>query len=302
MSESVGGLFPGVAVWWPVGMLVGLLVLSGVAGCQMARRSSPGGAGPLATGGGVAQGHAVLTVAESKRLIAKAVVRMPVVQSALQNGMVIVCKGTTNTYVAEELLGRKIDPGAFVIGHVTPAKGGKSMPKAASMPEVVLIKGELQPDLKLDDALKRLGPGDVVMKGGNALDYSRGTVGVWTGSATGGTAGKIMPMIAERRAHLVIPIGLEKQVTGKVTAIAERTIEAVDKVTDLPRMRVLAGHIVTEIEALKILADVEAFEAGSGGIGGAEGSVWLVWRGARANVEKARDIVAGIQGERAFVP
>jgi len=53
---------------------------------------------------------------------------------------------------------------------------------------------------------------------------------------------------------------------------------------------------------LKILADVEAFQAGAGGIGGAEGSVWLVWRGMRANVEKARDIVTGVQGERPFIP
>ena len=281
-----------------------LLILCALAvtGCQAVKPSPSGAAAAPAAGERMAQAHAVLTVAESKRLIAKAVVQMPMVKNALQNGMVIVCKGTTNTYIAEELLGRKIEPGAFVIGNVTPAKGGQAMPKAAAMPEAVFIKGKLQPDLKLEDALQRLAPGDVVMKGGNALDYANRTVGVWTGSATGGTAGKIMPIIAEKKANLVIPIGLEKQVTGKVTEIAERTTETVDKVTDVPRMRVLSGQIVTEIEALKILAGVDAFEAGAGGVGGAEGSVWLVWRGTRPNVEKARDIVAGLQGERPFIP
>lgn len=277
---------------------VGALVPTG---CQSTSPSVSGGVGPAVVGERIAQAHGVLTVSEGKRLIAKAVVQMPIVRKALQDGMVVVCKGTTNTYVLEELLGRRIEPGAFVIGNVTPAKGGKPMPKVASMPEAVFVKGKLQPDLKLDEALQRLGPGDVVMKGGNALDDANGIVGVWTGSSTGGTAGKIMPVIAERKAHLVIPIGLEKRVVGRVAEIADRTVETVDRVTDLPRMRLLRGHIVTEIEALKILADVEAFQAGSGGVGGAEGAAWLVWRGTRANVEKAREIVAGVQGEPPFI-
>jgi len=250
----------------------------------------------------IVQAHAVFTVSESKRLIAKAVARMPIVANALRNGMVIVCRGTTNTYVAEELLGRKIPHGAFVLGNVTPQKGGKQLPKADTMPEVVLVKGQHRPDLALDEALQRLAPGDVVLKGGNALDYANKTVGVWIGSPTGGTTGKIMPIIAARKAHLVIPIGLEKQVAGKVTDIADKTTQSVDDLTKLPRMRILTGHLVTEIEALKILANVEAFQASAGGIGGAEGAVWMVWRGRPEDVEKARQIAASVQGEPPFIP
>ena len=250
----------------------------------------------------IVQAHAVFTVSESKRLIAKAVARMPIVENALRNGMVIVCKGTTNTYVAEELLGRKIPHGTFVIGHVTPQKGGKQLPKVDPMPEVVLVKGQYRPDLTMGQALEQLSPGDVVIKGGNALDYANKTVGVWTGSPTGGTAGKIMPIIAARKAYLVIPIGLEKQVAGKVTDIASKTTQSVDDLTKLPRMRILTGHIVTEIEALKILANVDAFQASAGGIGGAEGAVWMVWRGNREDVEKARQLAVSIQGEPPFIP
>ena len=47
----------------------------------------------------------VLTVAESKRLIAKGVAGHPDVLTALSRGIVVVCKGTTNAYVVEELLG-----------------------------------------------------------------------------------------------------------------------------------------------------------------------------------------------------
>ncbi len=213
-----------------------------------------------------------------------------------------VAKGTTNTYVAEELLGGRIPHGGYVIGHVLPEKGGKPLPKEEPVPVVVLVKGRHRPDLSLDQALEQLGSGDVVIKGGNALDYANRTVGVWTGSVTGGTAGKVMPVVEARKAHLVIPIGLEKTVVGRVTDIAAKTMETADDPSKLPRMRVLKGEIVTEIEALKILANVDAFEASSGGIGGAEGAVWMVWRGSREDVEKARRIVESIHGEPPFIP
>src|SRR5208337_4341077 len=44
----------------------------------------------------IVQAQAILTVSESKRLIAKAVKEMPIVKNALTNGMVIIVKGTTN--------------------------------------------------------------------------------------------------------------------------------------------------------------------------------------------------------------
>ena len=58
----------------------------------------------------IVQSGAILTVAESKRLIAKAVAQMPIVKNALENGMVIVIKGTTNAYVAEETHREEIRP------------------------------------------------------------------------------------------------------------------------------------------------------------------------------------------------
>lgn len=279
------------------GMALGFVAAT-LTGCQSAARTDTVSADKSQ----INQAHAVLTVAESKRLIAKAVAKMPLVENALRNGMVIVAKGTTNTYVAEELLGQRIPRGGYVIGHVLPEKGGKALPKDEQVPVVVLVKGRHRPDLTLDQALEQLGPGDVVIKGGNALDYANRTVGVWTGSATGGTAGKVMPVVEARKAHLVIPIGLEKTIVGRVTDIAARTMETADDPSKLPRMRVLKGEIVTEIEALRILADVDAFEASSGGIGGAEGAVWMVWRGSREDVEKARKIVETIHGEPPFIP
>ncbi len=50
----------------------------------------------------------VLTVSESKRLIAKGVAKLEFVQKARQEGTVAIAKGSTNGYVVEEILGKPI--------------------------------------------------------------------------------------------------------------------------------------------------------------------------------------------------
>ena len=249
----------------------------------------------------ILQGHVVLTVSESKRLIAKAVAQMPIVKAALKDGMVLITRGTTNTYVAEEILGKKIAHGVFVTGKTYPAKGGKRLPRVKRVGDIVLIKGEEHPEMKLADAVKKLKPGDVVIKGANALDYENQTAGVLIGHPWSGTVGAFMPHVVGRKAHLVIPVGLEKQVTGTVHDIANKMREPLEGVTRAPSMFLMTGHIVTEIEALKILADVDAFQAAAGGIGGAEGAVWLVFRGPRPKAEKALKAATDVQGEPPFV-
>ena len=173
----------------------------------------------------VVQAEIVLTVSEGKRLIAKAVPEVPVVKNALEHGTVIICKGTTNTYVAEEILGERIPHGAYVYGRTYPAEGGKRLERAESIGEIVLVKGKRQADLSLAAAVEQLEPGDVVMKGANALDYERQTAGVFTGPPAGGTSGTIMPYVIARKAHLVIPVGLEKQVAGPVFDLANKMRE-----------------------------------------------------------------------------
>ncbi len=249
----------------------------------------------------IVQAQIILTVSESKRLIAKAVAQMPIVRKALKEGMVIVAKGTTNTYVAEEILGERIGHGAYVLGKTVPAKGGKDFKDAPSISEVVLVKGKHKKRLSLEDAVTKLKPGDVVIKGANALDYENRTAGVMIGSSSCGTTGKIMPYVVARKAYLVIPVGLEKQVAGDALEIVNKMREPVESLNEIPSMFLLTGHIVTEIEALKSFADVSVFQAGAGGVGGAEGAVRLICRGARREVEKVLRLAEDIQGEPAFV-
>ena len=247
------------------------------------------------------QAQAVLTVSESKRLIAKAVANMPEIRSALKNGMVIITKGTTNTYVAEEILGRKLAHGALLSGRTVPAESAPVFENVAAMSEIVLVNGVPADSLSLAEAVRNLKQGDVVIKGANLLDYEHKTAGVLIGSNTAGTTGTFFPTVVARKVHLVIPVGLEKQASGNVLEIAGRMREPVPSINETLSMFLLTGTIVTEIEALKILADVSAFQIAAGGINGAEGAVTLVFRGTRANVEKALKLVESVQGEPPFV-
>ena len=62
-------------------------------------------------------------------------------------------------------------------------------------------------------------------------------------------------------------------------------------------MWILTGEIVTELEAIKILTGATAFHANSGGVSGAEGAVWIVFRGTEDQVKKAFELAKSIQGE-----
>ena len=57
-----------------------------------------------------------LTPAESRRLLAKAVVQMDEVKRANENGYIILCGGVTNALIAQELLGIDVEPQRFTAG------------------------------------------------------------------------------------------------------------------------------------------------------------------------------------------
>ncbi|HNZ17666.1 MAG TPA: hypothetical protein PKK44_05025 [Candidatus Hydrogenedentes bacterium] len=275
----------------------GMLVMLAVAGVAGAGESGSAAADSV-------QAQVILTVSEGKRLIAKAVSEMPVVKQALQDGMVVIARGTTNTYVAEELTGQKIAHGAYVIGWTGPAKGGQAPEPGERIEDIVLVNGQVQTGMSMDDALNALKAGDVVIKGANALDREHKTAGVLIGggpNSSAGTTGKVYPVVVSRKAHLVIPIGLEKQVQGDVIDIANKMREPVESLNNIPSMFLVTGHILTEIEALELLTGASVFQAAAGGIAGAEGSSRLICRGTREQVEKALATAESIQGEPAFL-
>lgn len=242
--------------------------------------------------------HAIisLTVPESKRLIAKGVAKDERVRRAIEEGIVIVTSGTTNGYVVEEITGQKIDREKFVTGHTLPSNY-KGTPLTFELPELVIQKGA-RTNLKLAEAIEMLKAGDVVIKGANALNYERRQCAVLIGHPEGGTVGKLIGTIVARRVTFLHPVGLEKTVTSDLNDLAQKLMKNFP--AQGPSLWVLPGEVFTEIEALHVLSGVECIHIASGGIGGAEGAVWLAIFGDKTKIDHAMNIVDSIRGEPSF--
>lgn len=241
----------------------------------------------------------VLTVAESKRLIAKGVVALPEVQFAMENGMVVVSTGTTNAYVLQELKGEKFDLRRYRSGITTPDVPEKAKePAGDSIPDVVFRKGQVIKELDRFNAVKDMGKGDVYIKGANALNYEEQIAGVLIGGGSGGTVGAVLGSIIGKHILLVIPVGLEKLVYEDINDLYLLSME---DDYEGPSMWPISGIIVTEIEALELLCGVSATLYAAGGVAGAEGSVRLMIEGDDESVKEALDIVKSIKGEPRYL-
>lgn len=220
-----------------------------------------------------------LTPGESKRIIAMGVKKLPVIQQALKNGIILVTLGTTNAYVAQELTGRKIDHSRYAAGYVDGTT--TVVPQDKRLPMIALKKGE---EVGADTIINEMTSQDVVIKGANALD-PQGTAGVMLANPVGGTTGSLLGTIVAKGINLVIPVGIEKSIPYPVTEISRRIgIQRCTKATGLPvGMMPLFGTVVTEVEALKLLGAGDVFPIGAGGIDGGEGSVTLCVTGDRAD-------------------
>ncbi len=242
-----------------------------------------------------------LTVAEGKRLIAKGIASMPVIREKMKKGVIIITRGSTNTYVAEELAGLDSPHGAFLTGHFVP-EGAKKLNAGIEkkVTEIVLVDGK-RVDVSYEEGLKMLKPGDIILKGGNMLNYTKGQVGVCIGAADGGTVYRFIPFVGKDKAQLIVPIGLEKDGSSDLNAIEADLRKNNERLGFLPKIHVYKDAMVfTEIEALKLLADVKVFPYGVGGVNGREGGISLVVAGSRSEVEKVLQAVKAVRGEKPF--
>ncbi len=242
-----------------------------------------------------------LTVAESKRLIAKGLLAYPPLKEKLQKGRVLLTKGSTNTYLAEELLKENIASGEYLLGHILPAKGEIKPDKSKNRDELFWQDGKIA-EAPYVELIQRMEEGDIILKGANIINYSRQQAGVLIGHPTGGTTGNIMPVVEEKRVRLIIPVGLEKQSSYDLNMLSRQSKEKYNKLNkNTPYLWSLPGELFTEIEAIKQLANVDVFQIASGGIGGAEGAVSLCIRGNETEVQKALAAIQAVQGEAAYL-
>jgi hypothetical protein len=237
-----------------------------------------------------------VTPAMGKRLIGKAMAIHPYIKPVLKMGTLVVIAGTTNGYVAEEILkalgqaegfsrqgfrrGLTVAPGAEVI-------------KADFAGDVVIHNGEWWKGQTIFDVVDDLQAGDIVLKGANAFDR-RGQGAVQIGHPKGGTILAALAAVVGRRVRLIVPVGLEKRVLEDVNVLAARC-NALG--TEGPRLLPMPGEIFTELDAIRLMTGAEASLVAAGGVYGAEGAAWLGITGSEAQIQAVAELSKSISAE-----
>ncbi len=237
-----------------------------------------------------------VTTAMGKRLIGKAMVLHPDIKGVLEKGTLVVIAGTTNGYVAEEILkslgqAEGFSREGFHRG-VTVAPGAKTI-KADLLGDVVICDGDWQKGQTIFDVADDLKTGDVVLKGANAFD-TRGQPAVQIGHPKGGTILATLATVVGRRVRLIVPVGLEKRVLEDVDVLAQRCNAPG---AQGPRLLPVPGEIFTELDAIKLMAGADACLIAAGGVYGAEGAAWLGVSGTEEQVQAATELIKSVAGE-----
>ena len=237
----------------------------------------------------------VLSAGAAKRVIAKGVVVLPTVKNALVKGTIVITLGTTNAIVAEEILGRAIDRTAFAAGFIDNRFNINE--RLGEMDKIIIRNGE-EIEIDQQELLDSLGTGDVIIKGGNAID-PWGNVGVLMASRTAGTVGRYYSIALARGVEVVIPISLQKAIHTPIDELARQMgSKRIDLYMGLPcGMHPIDGHVTTEIDALETLFPVQVAQIAGGGVGSGAGSVSLLITGQESAVRAAFDLVKNISAE-----
>ncbi len=237
-----------------------------------------------------------VTTSTGKRLIGKAMVAHPDIKSVLQKGTLVIIAGTTNGYVAEEILNSLGQAEGFsrkgFRRGMTVAPGAK-VARSEFLGDVVIVDGEWQKGKTISDVEDDLKLGDVVLKGANAFD-ANGNPAVQIGNPKGGTVFAALSASVGRRVRMIMPVGLEKRVLEDVFTLARRC-NAPD--AEGPRLIPVPGEIFTELDAIKLLTGADACLIAAGGVYGAEGSSWLGVAGTEDQIQVAAELIRSVAHE-----
>jgi len=238
----------------------------------------------------------LLTPSMSKRLIGKGILAHASVHEVLNRGTLVIVAGTTNGYVAEEVLDaigqrKGFSREGFRRGAVVPPGQSTAPGKPA---DVVIVNGVWQKGLTIFDVVDGLKAGDVILKGANALSGDLRKAAVLIGDPKAGTAGAAIPAVVGRRVQLIVPVGLEKRVCDDLDDLAA-ALNSLD--AEGPRLLPLPGEPFTELHAVETLTDSEAMLVAAGGIRGAEGSVWIAVQGENDCVAAAEELILSVRSE-----
>lgn len=248
----------------------------------------------------------LITPAAGKRLIGMALAAHPFIREALLSGTIVIVAGSTNGYVAEEILqsihqADGFSKKRFFRGLALPpgrtTEEGR-LPDESGFPgDVVIEKGIWKKGKSIFDVVDGLKEGDVILKGANALDLVSRQAAVLIGHSRGGTAIVSLQASVGRRVRLILPVGLEKRIFSNLMDLARRLNQP-----DRRGLRLLPipGEIFTEIDAILLLSGAMGEMVAAGGIGGAEGAVWLTLEGSEEERKSGAELLERVLGELSF--
>jgi hypothetical protein len=248
-----------------------------------------------------------LSPAAGKRLIAKSVLNIKPIIEALENKTVVIIAGTTNGYIAEEILKRmsrdlEFSRERFFRGISLPPKyitteTGRLSDESKFPGDVVIVKGEWDKGKTIFDVADSLQKGDIIIKGANAVDLNSMQAAILIGNPTAGTIGVSLQAVLGRRVELYLPVGLEKRINGDINSIAKK-LNSMNS-TGL-RYLPVSGNIITELEAMQIITGAEAELVAGGGVCGAEGGCWIAVSGTDEQLRNADSLIDNICSEPNF--
>jgi hypothetical protein len=238
-----------------------------------------------------------LTPTESKKLMAKAIARMELVERAAREGMIVIHPSSSTYFLAEELTGENPKYDNWVCGSITPKGLCVEMGIMSSSPpreenkaldpggfpfQVVVKDRETSTGRPLTSILEEMGPTDVYVKGVNAVDMDR-NVGILIGHHSGGgTIGKVLTIQRKRSFNIIWVAGLEKLIPTPIDE-AMKALRRSDvryaMGMAVGMVPIKGGTVISEPDSFRLLAGCTAIPVAGGGIGGAEGSVTLVLEG-----------------------
>ena len=249
----------------------------------------------------------VITPAAGKRLIAKAIAASAPIMDVAKSNTLVIIAGTTNGYVAQEVLAalnqaEDFSPGRFFRGiTLPPAKPttdtGRLPDETQFSGDVVITKGEWQKHKTIFDVVGDLKKGDIVLKGANAVNLVTKRAGILIGHPNAGTIGVTLPAVIGRKVRLILPVGLEKRVSEDIDKIAEKMNHPDTRGS---RFFPVFGEVITELQAIHMLTGATADLVAAGGVGGAEGSVWLLVDGNEQQIAAASELIKSVAKEPAF--
>ena len=239
-----------------------------------------------------------LTPWESKRLIGRAVAQLPEVQHALAEAQILIAHGSTNVFVAEEVLGYCPERDKYASGQVI--NGTLCQTESSEKPPILrLLKGKPMPPVpSMDETLAGWDDSCVFIKGANAVDPEFNAA-IFNAHPGAGTIGFAFGKICGMGIPLIVPVGLEKLIPSVKQASTQLGHARVDyfngqKIGMLP---LINAKVITEIQAFEILYALPAVHVGGGGVSGSEGTVVLAVNGEDAVVEQAIEEFNTIKGE-----